>query len=299
MEKKEIWRDVIGYEGRYQVSDLGRVKSFVKDGNGKLLKMFDSPTNDYLKVELWKNGSQSTKRVHQLVAEHFIDVPDNSLIMVVDHLDGNKTNNKAENLKYVSHRENSRQGNKKRTSHHTGVHWHKGHEKWASQISIGSEKIHLGYFLSEEEAAQAYQDKLSICEIESEKFLSRIENKTAFYPLFQEWCHKRDFPCILLEQIDMVFVCYSKGIPVYSCFFWRTPSTFSVIGFPFSDKDVPYEDKEGGLSFLFNHIAHYAKVSGFKMIWTTSDTPKVIESMLESGFGVADTKVDQYYKYLL
>lgn len=125
-----------------------------------------------------------------------------------------------------------------------------------------------------------------------------VEQKEDFYSTFKNWCSTRKFPCIPLRQIDTVFVCYKNGIAIYSCFFWTTNSTFAVIGFPFSNPSVPYEEKEGGLKFLFNEIIRIAREADYEIIWTTSDTPPIIDNMTEVGFKVADTKVDQYYKRL-
>lgn len=135
-------------------------------------------------------------------------------------------------------------------------------------------------------------------EMDENKFSVRIEDNEEFYPIFRGWCEKREFPCIPIRQIDTTFVCYKEEKPLYSIFFWRTNSTFCVVGFPFSDKDIPYKEKKGGLEFLIKEVSRVAKKSGYEIIWTTSDTPRVIESMLENGFNVADTKVDQYYKRL-
>jgi hypothetical protein len=125
-----------------------------------------------------------------------------------------------------------------------------------------------------------------------------IEPKEQFYETYQNWCAVRKFPAIPIRQIDTVFVCFNGVNAIYSCFFWNTNSTFGVIGFPLSNPHVPYKDKEGGLEFLFEEISRFAKEGGYEIIWTTSDTPRVIENMIESGFKVADTKVDQYYKRL-
>jgi hypothetical protein len=132
----------------------------------------------------------------------------------------------------------------------------------------------------------------------SSEFQVTVEPKEDFYPTYENWCAIREFPCIPLRQIDTVFVCFKNSVAVYSCFFWNTNSTFGVTGFPFSNPHVPYEEKKGGLTYMFDKISLTAKRGGYEILWTTSDTPRVIESMLENGFKVADTKVDQYYKRL-
>ena len=91
--EEEVWKDVVGYEGLYQVSNLGRVKSlgFDKWHKGRILKQsFDSKRN-YLFVGLHKDGKIKQKNVHRLVAETFIPNPDN--LPCVNHKDEDKTNN--------------------------------------------------------------------------------------------------------------------------------------------------------------------------------------------------------------
>lgn len=129
-------------------------------------------------------------------------------------------------------------------------------------------------------------------------FKVTLEPKEAFYPTYENWCAMRNFPCIPIRQIDSVFVCFKGDVAIYSCFFWNTNSTFCVIGFPFSNPHVKYEDKKGGLEFMFEEMSKVAKDGGYEIMWTTSDTGRVIEGMTGAGFKVADTKVDQYYKRL-
>lgn len=113
----EIWKDIEGYEGLYQVSNLGRVKSFYGK-NGKLIggaKLLSGKAdkNGYREVRLCKKGVVSYKRVHRLVAEHFVH-GDNSL--QINHIDGDKNNNSFDNLEWVTPKENSIH------AHDTGLH---------------------------------------------------------------------------------------------------------------------------------------------------------------------------------
>lgn len=101
---KELWKDIKGYEGIYQVSNLGRVKRVTTD---RVLKGCKN-TKGYLKVDLYKNGSQSNKRIHRLVAQAFIPNPDNT--SQVNHIDENKTNNAISNLEWVTSKENINHG---------------------------------------------------------------------------------------------------------------------------------------------------------------------------------------------
>lgn len=113
----EEWRDVKGYEGLYQVSNLGRVKSksrIVKREksdyflNGRILK--PCPNNKgYLRVPLCKNGAKETQFVHRLVAEAFLDNPNN--YPIINHKDENCTNNCVENLEWCTYSYNNTYNN--------------------------------------------------------------------------------------------------------------------------------------------------------------------------------------------
>ena len=102
---KEVWRDIEGYEGLYQVSNLGRVKSFAKKGNWKEKILIQSKTRDgYNIVGLYKNSKNTTVRVHRVVAKAFIPNPNSFL--EVNHKDGNKNNNAVDNLEWCTCEEN-------------------------------------------------------------------------------------------------------------------------------------------------------------------------------------------------
>jgi hypothetical protein len=101
---EEIWRDIEGYDGDYQVSNLGRVKSLKGRGERFLTPTFISG-NDYLEVSLCKNGKRKHHLVHRLVAKAFVDGYDEGL--VVNHIDEDKTNNVWTNLEWVTVRSNN------------------------------------------------------------------------------------------------------------------------------------------------------------------------------------------------
>lgn len=108
---REAFKDIIGYEGSYQVSNLGKIKS-LKYGKERIL----IPLNDnygYLMINLSKNGIQRTRRIHRLVAEAFIPNPNN--LPEVNHKNGNKTQNvvnlddlygETTNLEWATHQKN-------------------------------------------------------------------------------------------------------------------------------------------------------------------------------------------------
>ena len=96
----EIWLDIIGFEGRYQVSTWGRIRN----AKGQILKPYRN-AKGYLKVALCKNGENYKRRVNRLVAQAFIPNPKN--MPQVNHKDGNKENNSFTNLEWVDNRKNS------------------------------------------------------------------------------------------------------------------------------------------------------------------------------------------------
>lgn len=98
----EIWCDVIGYEGLYQVSNLGRMKSFHRR-QVKLLNL-ETDLNGYIRCGLYKEGKTKHAFVHVLVAQAFIPNPEGK--RQVNHIDGSKSNNRVENLEWLTPSEN-------------------------------------------------------------------------------------------------------------------------------------------------------------------------------------------------
>lgn len=155
----EIWKYIPNYGGLYEVSNLGNVKSYKKHPEGKLLsRCFDG--HGYLHVLLYKNGKSKTKKVHQLVAEVFLNHNPCGYKLVVNHINFIKTDNRVKNLEIVTARENANLKHIKSSSQYVGVSWIKNIGKWRSVILINGKNKFLGHFTDELEAHNAYQNEL-------------------------------------------------------------------------------------------------------------------------------------------
>ena len=110
---EEIWKDVVGYEGYYQVSNLGRVRSLDRIASngrkikGKILSTKVNTPPYYPRVSLSVNGKMKLVQVHRLVAQAFVYNPDPEHKTQVGHKDESRTNNRADNLEWVTPKENS------------------------------------------------------------------------------------------------------------------------------------------------------------------------------------------------
>ena len=111
MDKIELWRDIVGYEGLYQVSDLGRVRSLNYNRTGKIktLRLCIGKTG-YLIVNLCKNGTNKVHKVHRLVADNWIENPLPEKWDQVNHIDEDKFNNRVENLEWCNNAYNCNYG---------------------------------------------------------------------------------------------------------------------------------------------------------------------------------------------
>lgn len=156
---EEIWKDIKGYEGAYQVSNTGKVKSLARKVKGvigwvseRIRKPFINPFG-YAKVIL-RNGNTKyeNRTIARLVAIAFIDNPLN--LPCVNHKDGDKSNDNDWNLEWVTQRENCTHTflKIKKTSRYTNVSWLKGRQKWRASIYFDGGVKNLGNYNSEEEA---------------------------------------------------------------------------------------------------------------------------------------------------
>jgi len=185
---KEIWKDVKGYEGLYQVSNVGRVKSLPKEWvtginnakrkhNGLILRL-NTNGRGYYVVGLYKDGKEAKRTVHQLVAIAFLDHAPSGMELVVNHINFNRTDNRVENLEIVTQRENANKKHLKSTSQYVGVY--ESRALWRSEIRIHGKKVHIGSYNSEHAAGKARQvalEHLDLYDGDNKKFRELIKSK--------------------------------------------------------------------------------------------------------------------------
>ena len=166
----EIWRKIEGYEGLYEVSNLGQVRSFYS-GEAKILKPWVDK-DGYLTVTLYKNGKGYAKKVHRLVAVAFIPNIDNK--PQVNHIDGNKQNNTVDNLEWVTSKENiqhawntglsrmTKEHKKKLSESHKGKYTGKKHPQAKKVICITTGET-FNYIREAEEKYNIAHQNISKC----------------------------------------------------------------------------------------------------------------------------------------
>lgn len=189
-DNEEIWKDVIDYEGLYQISNLGRVKSFPRNTTrGCILKSHPNP-NGYLCVHLTKNGKQTNFRVHKMVAVAFLGHIQNGYQEVIDHINGIVTDNQVSNLRVVSQRINTSCSRRKKTSQYVGVCWNRFENKWMAYIGFKNKNHTLGLYSNEEEAHNAYVSALSEIELNKSNPDYTIPPKQRKQPSENDLCRR-------------------------------------------------------------------------------------------------------------
>jgi len=154
---EERWLPIAGYDGLYEVSDLGRVKSLARTTTKGGIKPPQNVQN-YLQVALYKHGKGKGHKVHRLVLEAFLPIEEEKII---DHINFIKSDNRLINLRWCSRSENTRYQNKKDdcSSQYIGVSWHKKSKKWrATARKNNSKSKTIGAFDDEVEAAKAFNN---------------------------------------------------------------------------------------------------------------------------------------------
>lgn len=150
----EIWKDIPSFEGAYQISDLGNIRSF-KYKKERILKPSICRTG-YLRLSLHINKKCIYRDIHRLVMLTFHGESD----LQVDHINGIKTDNRLINLRYATPRENITNFVNLQYSKYVGVNAVKELNKWKASIFINKINYHLGTFSSPLIAHNVYQNAL-------------------------------------------------------------------------------------------------------------------------------------------
>lgn len=161
---EEIFKPIPNYEGLYEVSNLGNIRSYNKakanKNNMPYIMRQCSDSQDYKLIRLTSNKISKNFRTHVLVAMAFLNHVPCGHRVVVDHINGNRYDNRLENLQLISHRDNVYKIQGKGLSKYKGVSFDKSRQKWISYIRINYKLMRLGYFKTEYEAHIAYQNAL-------------------------------------------------------------------------------------------------------------------------------------------
>ena len=159
----EEWRDLEGYDYKYQVSNLGRVrrlKRYPRKGDS-VYRTFKGSADKkgYLRVVLIRDKKPYTAKIHRLVSKLFL--PGFTEDITVNHKDFDKSNNRVSNLENVSVAENIRHYQeaykRKRGAKRVGVMFHRGIQKWLCRVTYMGKRYSLGVFPSEGEASDTLE----------------------------------------------------------------------------------------------------------------------------------------------
>lgn len=166
---EEVWKDIPGYEGYYQVSDLGRVKSY--RNKEKILK--GSFFKTYRYICLCVDNNKKTNTIHVLIAIAFLNHKPDGHKIVVDHINNIKTDNRVQNLQLISHRENDSKDSTNKTGE-LGLYVSKN-GKFGARAFLNKKAYNLGVFNTKQDAIIARKEAIRLHSI-GEDFLS-VRNK--------------------------------------------------------------------------------------------------------------------------
>ena len=165
----EVWKDIPEYEGMYQVSNLGRVKSFKYNKVSYLLPTIKK--NRYATATLCKSSIVKKNRkvidknkivknrsISVWAAIAFLNFKPSRQLLVVDHIDNNRHNDCLYNLQIISHRKNITKDSKNKFGY-TGIS--QNNQYWKASIWINGTNKHIGTYKTKLQASQAYQNELN------------------------------------------------------------------------------------------------------------------------------------------
>ena len=168
---QEIWKDVKGWEGIYQISSLGRLKSFKRSTTGLVMKMTNK-TGWYFSVVLCRGSRSQSTRIHRLVAEHFIPNPKNK--KTVNHKDLNKQNNIVSNLEWTTQKENNAHAGKNLPHKNDGMINYNQNIRPNAIVQMSLNRVHLKEYKNAKEAS----DSTGVCQ----RNILQVANKTEYKP---------------------------------------------------------------------------------------------------------------------
>ena len=152
----EIWKTINGYEN-YEISSHGGIRK----SNGSTHKCYLCGRGYYF-VSIKNENGWKSHMMHNLVMQNFRGLPETNGKMIVDHIDGCRINNNINNLRYVTlqlNRHNSKKANNTSSKYH-GVIYNKKNQNYMSTITYQKKSIYLGSYISDVEAARAYDAKV-------------------------------------------------------------------------------------------------------------------------------------------
>lgn len=163
---EEQFKSIKNYEGLYEISNRGNVKSLAKSwviGGGHIRKKPETilrpgvDTRGYFHVRLCKDGKTRSYAIHPLVWDHFGDKARDGRKLQIDHIDGNKLNNYRNNLQLLTQRQNTNKGysDKKRSGLPTNVF--RNGNRFQAKIHINGKCLYIGTFQNVDEASVASQ----------------------------------------------------------------------------------------------------------------------------------------------
>lgn len=163
---KEIWKDIEGYEGLYQISNLGNVRTLHWNRTNKTRLLTPFMNSGYLRIGFRQNYILKNYLIHVLVAKAFVDNPYNK--PQVNHIDGNKLNNCVSNLEWVTRSENVIHAHKTNLIKSMPSRWN---TKQIKQLSLDGKIIAI--YKSQREASK-------ICNYSQPKISNAIKNKKPY-----------------------------------------------------------------------------------------------------------------------
>lgn len=126
----------------------------------------------------------------------------------------------------------------------------------------------------------------------------RVEKVEDFYKTMVKWWKQHDWKPLSINALpEKVFIIKRDNIDLYCCTLYETDSAFGIIAFQISNKEATNR-KEGDLKMLFFAIEDYARDRGIEILFTTSSSPNVENELIDSGYILGDTNVNQYTRWV-